>query len=265
MKYQNIGFASSLLLHLLFVPFLFYINKPLSQESETIVLDFELNSIFVSGDEEDDTEMTKTTGEIDDAQPDSTDKAQEAKSVVEEEFPPEKVAEIVTKEEPILIEEVQEIKNIVEEVTPLPEKMVELTKKTETESVPVYTKSVTKKVVNENRDESRDMSEPESDSEKATQNYVDQYIRKHFDYINKLVRLNVSYPDRARKRLMEGSVIISFVVRIDGSIKDIIITQSSGYSLLDRNAIKAIKKAVPFPSPPVEATITIPITYRLGV
>ncbi len=131
------------------------------------------------------------------------------------------------------------------------------------ESDPNYTKIVMKQVVNKKHDELRDISKPESDSQKVTQNYVNQYIRKHFVYINKLVRLNISYPSRARKMLMEGSVIVSFVVRLDGSIKDIIIKQSSGYSILDKNAIKAIKKAAPFPSPPVEATITIPITYRL--
>ncbi len=64
--------------------------------------------------------------------------------------------------------------------------------------------------------------------------------------------------------LMEGNVIVTFVVRLDGNVKNIFIKKSSGYSILDNNVIKAVKKAAPFPPPPVEATIIIPITYRLG-
>ena len=179
---------------------------------------------------------------------------------MEEEPPPEEVTEVVKEEEAAPVEEVQEIKNAVEEA--LPEKMAEIVKKVESD--PVYTKSVTKQVVNEKHDELRETSKPESDSEKVTQKHVNQYIRKHFDYINKSVHLNISYPRRARKMLMEGRVIVSFVVRLDGSIKDIIIKQSSGHSILDKNVIRAVKKAVPFPPPPVEAKVIIPITYRLG-
>ncbi len=262
MSYQKTGFAFSLLLHLLFVPLLFYINKPLSQESEIITLNFELNSILIEGVQDDDNKTSDITEETNDEPQDPADKAQEIKSIVEEmPPPPENVTEIVKEEETVPVEEMQEIKNAVEEV-PLQEKVVEIIK--EVESDPVYTKSVTKQVVNEKHDELNDISKLENDSEKATQNYVNQYIRKHFDYINELIHLNISYPGRARKMLMEGSVIISFVVRLDGSIKDIIIKQSSGHSILDKNAIKAIKKAAPFPPPPVEAKILIPITYRLG-
>ncbi|MCP5006784.1 MAG: energy transducer TonB [Planctomycetes bacterium] len=261
MSYQKIGFIFSVLLHLFFAPLLFYINKPISHKSKIIALNFELNSIFIEGAQDADTETTDITEEANDKDPGPANKAQEIKSVVKEEPALEKVTQIVQEEETTLVEEVQEVKNAVEE-EPLPEKIVKIIKKVEPD--PVYTKSVTKQDVNEKYDELRDISKPESDSQKVTQNYASQYVRKHFDYINKLICLNISYPGRARKMLMEGSVIVSFVVRLDGSIKDIIIKQSSGYSILDRNAIKAIKKAAPFPSPPVEATITIPITYRLG-
>jgi protein TonB len=253
---QKLGFIFSVLLHLLLLPLLFYINKPISQKSKSIALNFELNSILIEGEEDDDTIIENASDEA----PDPTDKVQEIKSVVEEEPPPEEVTEVVKEEEAAPVEEVQEVNNAVEEA--LPEKMEEIAKKVESD--PVYTKSVTKQVVNEKHDELRETSKPESASEKVTQNYVNQYIREHFDYINKSVRLNISYPRRARKMLMEGRVIVSFVVRLDGSIKDIIIKQSSGHSILDKNVIRSVKKAVPFPPPPVEAKVIIPITYRLG-
>ncbi|ODS33368.1 MAG: Gram-negative bacterial tonB protein [Candidatus Scalindua rubra] len=63
---------------------------------------------------------------------------------------------------------------------------------------------------------------------------------------------------------MEGNVIISFVVCLDGSVKDVKIEKSSGFSILDNNAEKAIRKASPFPPPPVGVKIVIPITYKLA-
>lgn len=256
MSYQKLGFIFSVLLHLLLLALLFYINKPISQKSKSIALNFELNSMLTEGEEDGDTIIEKA---IDEA-PSLADKVQEVKSVVEEEFHPEEVTEVVKEEETAPVEEMQEVKSVVEEA--LPEKMAQIVK--EVESDPVYTKSVTKQVVNKKHDALRETSKIESDSEKVTQSYVNQYIRKHFDYINKSVHLNISYPRRAREMLMEGRVIVSFVVSLDGSVKDIIIKQSSGHSILDNNVIRAVKKAVPFPPPPVEAKVIIPITYRLG-
>ncbi len=45
----------------------------------------------------------------------------------------------------------------------------------------------------------------------------------------------------ARKLPLEGNVIVSFVIKIDGSVKDIVIKESSGHSILDNNVIKAVK------------------------
>ncbi len=132
MCYQKLGFIFSVLLHLLFVPLLFYINKPISQKSKTIALNFELNSILIEGAQDADTKTTDITEEANDEAPGPADKAQEIKSLVEEEPPPEKVTEIVKEEETILVEEVQEIKNAVEE-EPLPEKIVAIIKKVESD------------------------------------------------------------------------------------------------------------------------------------
>ena len=250
MSYQNLGFLFSLLLHLIFAPFLLYINKPISQESKTIALDFELNSILISGRQDADTKIMNITEEVKKEVPGPADRAQEIKSVVVEELPPEKVTEIV-EEEPSPAVEVRDVKRIVE-----------------VEPNPVYAKRVTKHDVAEKipakKDELREISKSKNTSQKIIQNIANQYIKKNFDYINKLIRLNISYPNRARKMFMEGNVIVTFMVRLDGSIKDVYIKKSSGYSILDNNVIRAVKKAAPFPPPPVEATIIIPITYRLG-
>ncbi len=74
----------------------------------------------------------------------------------------------------------------------------------------------------------------------------------------------VSFCYKARKMSMEGDIIISFLVCLDGSVKGIKIDKSSGFSTLDDNAEKAVRKASPFPPPPVEVRIVIPITYKLN-
>ncbi len=257
MSYQNIGLTLSLLLHLLLVPFLFYINKPVSQESEAIALSFELDSILIKGEQDADEKVTDTIEK--DSNP--AKKEQETERVVDEN-PHEKVIKVAKEEVLSPAEDVQEFKEVVEEEVPLPEKKVEIIKKVETASV--YTKSVTKPVVVERQDELLDSAKLETDSQDVAQKRVSQYIRKHFDYINKLIRLNISYPGRALRRSMEGTVIASFVVKLDGSIKDINVKQSSGYSILDNNVVKAVKKAAPFPKPQVEVKVIIPITFRLG-
>ncbi|MEW6185523.1 MAG: energy transducer TonB [Thermodesulfobacteriota bacterium] len=39
--------------------------------------------------------------------------------------------------------------------------------------------------------------------------------------------------------------------------------QGSGVSLLDQCAIETVKETAPFPKPPVEARIVIPVVFRI--
>jgi protein TonB len=73
------------------------------------------------------------------------------------------------------------------------------------------------------------------------------------------------YPRAARKKKMEGRVIILLHLNLKGEPLNIIIEQSSGYPLLDRSAIKSIKKVMPFPhNTGKEIKIKIPIHYKLN-
>jgi protein TonB len=90
------------------------------------------------------------------------------------------------------------------------------------------------------------------------------YLKAHFAYIKDLVHKNLIYPSKAIKMGWEGKVITSFIVSSDGYAKDLKISKSSGHEILDENAIKAIRNASPFPKPPIEAQIIIPILYQLN-
>ncbi len=91
-----------------------------------------------------------------------------------------------------------------------------------------------------------------------------QYIKAHFLYIKDDIQKNISYPRLARKMGWEGKVVISFIICEDGTVVNIKIVKSSGFALLDKNAVESIKKAVPFPSPPIRAELVVPVSYRLG-
>lgn len=79
------------------------------------------------------------------------------------------------------------------------------------------------------------------------------YGRLSRDYQSRLQRLverHKYYPLQARRSGIQGKATISFTVRKSGKIDNIVISRSSGKSILDRAAIRTIKRlgtAPPFP------------------
>ncbi len=90
-----------------------------------------------------------------------------------------------------------------------------------------------------------------------------KYLNEHFAYIRNKILSNVSYPDPAKRKGWQGKVLLSFIITADGSVRDLRIVKSSGFTLLDRNAIETVRDTAPFPRPPDEAQLVIPITYHL--
>ncbi len=70
-----------------------------------------------------------------------------------------------------------------------------------------------------------------------------------------------SYPLLARKRGMEGTVLVSFKIDRKGFPGDIKIIKSSGYQILDEEVPKMLRKASPLPE--LSGEIVIPITFKL--
>jgi protein TonB len=89
------------------------------------------------------------------------------------------------------------------------------------------------------------------------------YIRNHFAYIRDMIQKKATYPLYARKRGWEGKVSVSFVISPEGNVSNVSISKSSGKNLLDKSALDAVRKASPFPPPPIHAMIKIPVIYRL--
>lgn len=91
-----------------------------------------------------------------------------------------------------------------------------------------------------------------------------KYLKEHFAYIRDLIQKKLTYPRIARQRGWTGKVVIAFVISIDGNVKDIKITEGTGFEILDKNAVETVKKISPFPKPPVEAQLVIPVKYSLN-
>ena len=62
----------------------------------------------------------------------------------------------------------------------------------------------------------------------------------------------------------QGVAMVSFMIAQDGQAGSIKLTQSSGNSTLDQEAIATIKRSSPFPAPPAMATrtFTVPIRFQ---
>lgn len=84
-----------------------------------------------------------------------------------------------------------------------------------------------------------------------------------FNDIRDRVMASLRYPPMARRQGWRGVVRVEFTLLSSGQVQDLRILQSSGYPLLDRQALRAVEEAAPFSPPTAAATITLPIRFRL--
>jgi len=96
----------------------------------------------------------------------------------------------------------------------------------------------------------------QQDTELAENRYIDR-IKQQIDEAKE-------YPNRARRRNLEGVVKVLFTIGGGGELVSISISKSSGSRILDRSAIKAIEKVAPFDPPPNGSiALELPIKYQL--
>ena len=90
-----------------------------------------------------------------------------------------------------------------------------------------------------------------------------QYMNQHLTRIVKLLQENLYYPRRARKRGIEGEVVVKFTLQTDAKVTDIKIISSQS-DVLSRGAKKTLQNlSGEFPKPDEELTLTVPISYSL--
>ena len=64
------------------------------------------------------------------------------------------------------------------------------------------------------------------------------------------------YPPEARGNLVEGKLIVIFSLSKNGNMTRVEINQTSGHEILDKEALRAIRDAAPFPTFPEHITVS---------
>jgi len=75
------------------------------------------------------------------------------------------------------------------------------------------------------------------------------------------------YPRLARRRGWEGRVLLEVEVLQDGTVADVVVSETSGYAVLDAAAAKAVRgwrfePGIRF-GRPVAMRVTVPVRFRL--
>ena len=108
-----------------------------------------------------------------------------------------------------------------------------------------------------------DEEEDEEEFDEVT-GYQEEYIEENLSLIREVVASFLRYPPVARRMGWEGTVVVSFYITPEGVVKEEKIEKSSGYELLDRNALRVIRLASrEFPKPEREVVVVLPIVYKL--
>ncbi|SMF60248.1 TonB family C-terminal domain-containing protein [Alteromonadaceae bacterium Bs31] len=108
--------------------------------------------------------------------------------------------------------------------------------------------------------------EDEDDLEFTAEGLLKQQL-----YISNLKRYSqkyLSYPQRAIDRNWQGTVRLSITIDREGKLQDVVVIEKAKHASLNKAAVKATKKASPFPPMPEEIrgeqfAFTLPVVFQL--
>ncbi len=88
--------------------------------------------------------------------------------------------------------------------------------------------------------------------------------KEYFDMVRMRIEANKKYPLQAKALEQEGRVTVSFVITSGGNLLELQIVKSSGNKKLDKAALAAVQKSMPFPVPP-DAYFAGPVPLQLTI
>jgi Periplasmic protein TonB, links inner and outer membranes len=92
----------------------------------------------------------------------------------------------------------------------------------------------------------------------------ESFLRERLLVISSIVQRHINYPPIARRMGWEGRVLVSFVLEPNGDIRDLKVLKSSGYEVLDKEALDAIRRSYrDFPKPPISVVVKLPVNFKL--
>ena len=90
----------------------------------------------------------------------------------------------------------------------------------------------------------------------------------YVESIRRKIRGNSRYPDFAKRSRQQGTAALVFTVREDGGVESLALLQSSGFTVLDVEALRNVRESAPFgpvPSQAVPGPLTVRLTFRYGL
>lgn len=187
------------------------------------------------------------------AQPDPVQPEPEVtKPKIEPKLKPEPKPVIKNKPSPI----VQETQPVVETPVITPPQEVIAVKPVAERPPPVQTIPINEPV--------KEPPPPPAPSQAEIDNATGRYGNALWSAISK----HKKYPKIAQMRGWQGETIIELELDGTGKLKSKKVVQSSGYEVLDKQALEMVEKALPFPTPPEALrnsnfTITVSVPFKL--
>jgi protein TonB len=92
---------------------------------------------------------------------------------------------------------------------------------------------------------------------------LDTQEPKYVSYLSSVKRaieLEWEYPDMALRHGLQGKLVLEFTIHGDGNLMKTRIVRSSGFSILDKEAVRSVQTAAPFhPIPPWIGKSRLPV------
>ena len=106
-----------------------------------------------------------------------------------------------------------------------------------------------------------EMTEPQQTEEAMMAANATSGVQDYLALVMQRVERHKNYPRVARRRGLEGSVRIRFLIAADGTVRAL--NLEDGHSLLRSAARRAVENAMPFPPPPPGAAKPCPIAFTM--
>ena len=132
------------------------------------------------------------------------------------------------------------------------------------QSTPVIEKEIKVKKSETTAVVKKSIPKPEEVSKKIPQKTAEEiYVDENLKKIVTLLQENLYYPRRARRRGLEGDVVVKFKLSQNAVVSSIEVVSSQS-DILSRGAIKTIENlSTIFPKPKEELLLKVPISYKL--
>lgn len=96
----------------------------------------------------------------------------------------------------------------------------------------------------------------------ADQRLIEQTRKSYFALLMRHIEAHKNYPRVARKRKIEGKIIISFSLLADGSIKNLQVNGKR--SILEKASKNAISNSLPMPFPPKDLSLPMKVKFTMN-